>query len=144
MDWIDAINEGILYFGIHLTYLPRQSIKFDTCDMKYAISRRTISYVRTFVLSQSTEFIEKFKNHLHTFWGQFNVLVCLNNKPFSSFQGNELAKWVGNIPLTIAILRDTFEDTEHNSNMCQLLQLWNSLTKFLGMTKILMSKEMYM
>ena len=72
------------------------------------------------------------------------MFVFLNNKPFSLFHGNELAKWVGNIRSTIAILRNTFEDTEHISNMCQLLQLWNSLTKFLGMTKILMSKEMYM
>ena len=104
--------------------------------MNCAITRSTISYVRTFVLSQTTEFIEQFSVHMQKFWGKFNIFVFNNNKPFSSFHGNELSKWVSHIPDTIAILRDHFENTEHINNICLLLQHWYSLTEFLSISKI--------
>ena len=103
--------------------------------MKCAITRSTISYVCTFVLSQTTEFIEQFSVHMQKFWGKFNIFVFNNNKTFSSFHRNDLSKWVKNIPDTI-ILQDHFENTEHINNICLLLQHWYSLTEFPGISKI--------
>ena len=80
--------------------------------MKGAIIKSTMNHVCTFVLSQSTDFIEQFNNHLKTFWGQYHLFVFNNNKMFSLFQGSKLSKWVRNIPETIAILQDELEDAD--------------------------------
>ena len=67
MDWIDENNEGISHFGIHPTYLRRDCIKFDVFHMKCAITRSTISYEPTFILSQTMDFIEQFSVQMQKF-----------------------------------------------------------------------------
>lgn len=104
--------------------------------MKCVITRSTISYVRTFVLSQTMDFIEQFSVHMQNFWSKFNIFVFNNNRAFSSFHRNILSKWVTHKPDTIAIFQDHFENTEHINKISLLLQHWHSLTEFLGISRI--------
>ena len=85
MDWIDANNEGTLHFGIHTTYLPQYSIKFDTFHMKCAITRSMISYVQMFVLSQLMDFIEKLKIIYTQFGDSSMFLYFLTTNHFAHF-----------------------------------------------------------
>ena len=78
-DWCDEHNYGITHYGIHSEDLPRDSIEFDIFHMKCYITRSTMNYTHNFVLSQSTEFIDSFKTHLRTFWGDYHLFVWSNN-----------------------------------------------------------------
>ena len=95
-----------------------------------------MTYARTFVISQGTDFIDVFNNNLYTFWGKYHVTVWNHNKPFSSFHGNELHAWIKNIPTTIAILREHFELTPHVVQICLLLETYSKIVPFLNITEI--------
>ena len=138
MDWVDEHNLGVSHFGIHPNYLRRDAIRFDIFHMKCAISKNLIAYVRDFVLSQSTEFMDTFHTHLRTFWGEFHMFVWEENRPFAKFQGNELASWHDKIPATIALIRSHFDENESEQVkfIILLLQSWHGMTEFLGLTKV--------
>ena len=109
--------------------------------MGHSMTRSTMTYTRTFVISKSIEFIDVFNNHLNNFWGKYHVTVWNHNKPFSSFHGNELHIWIQNIAKTSAILREHFELTPHVQRICLLLETYSKIVTFLNVTKIANSEE---
>jgi hypothetical protein len=135
-DWADEHNLGVTHFGIYPGKLRRDCIAFYVMHMGHSMTRSTMTCTRTFVISQSTEFIDVFNNNLYTFWGKYHVTVWNHNKPFSSFHGNELHVWIKNIPKTIAILREHFELTPHVVHICLLLETYSKIVPFLHITKI--------
>ena len=135
-DWCDENNLGITHYRINPNHLPISSIRYDMMHMSMALTRSTITYTRQFVMSQEQMFIDTFNNHLRTFWLEFHLFVWNNNRPFSSFHGNELKLWVQNIPHSIEIIRENFEHTIHINNLCQLLQVFARLPDFWKITKI--------
>ena len=135
-NWIDEKNYGISHFGIHPDKLCRDNIRFDIFHMKSAITKKIMAYLRVFMLSQSDESVDKFSKLLLRFWGEYHEWVWSNNKPFSSFQGNELAAFRKNIPIIVNFLSGEFVDSDHVSNMVTLLKSWHDIPQFLGITKI--------
>ena len=107
LDWVDKNNDGCSHIGIHPDLLPRDIIRFDTFHLKCAITRKVMKHVRDLILNQSNETIAFFsKKVLKLFWNDYHLYVWNNRKNFSSFVGNELALFVGNIP-TINEFLDT-------------------------------------
>ena len=135
-DWCDEHNLGITHYGINPKHLPVSSIRYDVMHMGMALNRSNITYTRKFVLSQEQAFIDTFNNHLRTFWGEYHLFVWNNDKPFSSFHGNELKLWTKNIPKTVAVIRENFETTEQVANLCLLLTTFAKLPDFWNMTEI--------
>lgn len=68
---------------------------------------------------------------------KFQQFVWDINKKFSSFQGNELALFVSNIPKIISFITSEFDcDVQHVRNLKEMLWLWHYIPKFLGITNI--------
>ena len=78
-EWAKINNYRVTHFGIHPNQLKRKNIMFDVMHMQMEITKKMIEYTRTFVISQSTDFIELFKIHLKEFWGQFHLFLWNNN-----------------------------------------------------------------
>ena len=135
-DWIDEHNFGISHHGLHSSELHRGNIRFDIFHMKCSITKNLMTYLRTFILCQMTHSIQKFSKLLSNFWGEFHIFVWMNNKPFNSFQGNELAQFVTNIPTIILFMRTEFVETEHLQNLIEMLKLWQCIPKFHGICNI--------
>ena len=54
--------------------MPLHSIRFDTMYLKMAITRRFMTYLRSFILKRLSHQIKSFsENVLLSFWGNFHV-----------------------------------------------------------------------
>ena len=62
--------------------------------------------------------------------------MFVNNKPFSSLQGNELALFIVNIPVINEFIKTMFEETEVIRGIMHALTLWQSMFTFLGKTRL--------
>ena len=93
--------------------------------------------LRTFIKNQSSESIKSFSSDvLSKFWGEFHIFVWECNKPFTSFQGNELAAFIQHIPHIISFLIEEFGETEHLRNLQKMLDLWMKISHFLRITYV--------
>ena len=124
MTWVDETNQGVSHFGIHPDLLPPDNIRFDCFHMKCAITRKLMNWLRTFLLKQSTEVVEDFSaNILKKVWNDFHLYVWRNRKSFASFQGNELALFVGNIEQIAQFLESHFQSTNEIEDFIHSLRL---------------------
>ena len=138
LDWVDKDNVGVSHFGIHPAMLPRYSIRFDVFHLRSAITKKLMSYLRNFILSQTCEIMKKFQTQvLSTFWKPYHILVWKLNKKFNRFNGEEIKAFVYNIPKVDHFLKSTFEMTDHLEIMCKSLNLWLEITPFLHKTTVL-------
>ena len=64
MKWVDKHNLGVSHFGIPPTYLRRDNIRFDIFHMRSAITKRLMTYLRRFILSQTFEIISEFSSQV--------------------------------------------------------------------------------
>ena len=68
-------------------------------------------------LSQTYDVMKKFSSEvLSKFWGEYHLFVWNANKEFSSFDRNEIKRFINNIPTILDFINDNFEETQH---------LWN-------------------
>jgi hypothetical protein len=137
MTWIDENNQGVSHFGLHPDLFPRDSIRFDTFHMKCAVTRKLMTYVRNLILEQTDDCMELFLSTvLKKFYNDFHLFVWKHKKSFSSFQGNELALFVGHISLIKEFLISNLVATPIVQDITDSLTLWVSIFKFLGITCI--------
>lgn len=142
MDWIDENNDGCSHFGIHPSLMPRDGIRFDTFHMKCSVTKRLMGSLRSFLLNQSTDVIESFATTvLRKFWNDYHLYVWKNKKNFSSFLGNEIALFVGNVSLVVEFIQNSLISTNQTRDIVQGLTLWVSVFKFLGLTYIVEGEE---
>ena len=135
--WIDENNEGCSHFGISPLLMPRENIRFDCFHLKCAITRRLMVNLRQFILSQSTKLIDDFVGQiLSKFWNDFHLYVWKNKKGFSSFVGNELALFVGNIPIITQFLMERLVQNIKVLSIIQGLNKWAEIFKFLAITHL--------
>ena len=76
--------------------------------MKCTLTRKVMTFVRIFILDQSTVFIEQFLKLLAKFWSNFLLFVWWNNKNFTSLNGNKLKSFVTNITMITNIIATKF------------------------------------
>ena len=144
MDWVDSKNKGVSHFGIHPSLLPRDGLRFDTFHLKCAITRRLMKFLRNFILNQSPSVIQRFNAVLKSFWNDYHIFIWKNRKNFSSFLGNELALFTGNVSKITAFMKETIVPSSQVSDIVTGLSLWVSIFKFLGYTHISMSESQYL
>lgn len=107
---------------------------FHLCS---AVTRRLMTYLRTFMLSQTFEVTNNFSTHiLSKFWGEYQVLVWNLNKQFTSFIGSDINNFIINIPQVLDFIDTHFEDTDHLDNLCTSLGIWYQINPFLNKMKI--------
>jgi hypothetical protein len=137
LDWVDVNNCGISHFGAHPNVLPRENLRYDTFHMKCAITRKMMTWLRSFILNQSYDIIEHFSSSvLKSFWNDFHLLVWNNKKSFSSFQGNEIAVFVGNTDGICNFLQTYISLSSSVTHLINALKLWKDIFKLLSVTKI--------
>ena len=136
--WVDENNKGVSHFGLHPNLLPRHDIRFDTFHMKCAVTRKLMTHLRNFILDQSNDVIELFQTKvLRKFWNDFHLYVWKNKKNFASFQGNELALFVGNSDIIVTFFDSHMESTTPLvKDITEYLKLWLSIFRFLRITYI--------
>ena len=144
MDWVDVNNKGVSHFGIHPSLLPRDSLRFDTFHMKCAITRRLMTYLRSFMLNQEPTVVEEFQNVLRKFWNEYHIFIWNNRKKFSSFHGNELALFTGNVILITTFMKNYLVPTRTINDIMDGLNIWVKLFKFVGYTYLVMSESEYL
>ena len=144
MDWVDVNNKGVSHFGIHPSLLPRDSLRFDTFHMKCAITRRLMTYLRSFMLNQEPTVVEEFQNVLRKFWNEYHIFIWNNRKKFSSFHGNELALFTGNVTLITTFMKNYLVPTRTINDIMDGLNIWVKLFKFVGYTHLVMSESEYL
>ena len=136
MDWVDQHNDGVSHFGVSPELLPRDTLRMDVFHMKCSITKNLMGYLRALLFNQAGDITHTYASSvLLKFWNDLHLYVWKNNKPFSSFQGNELALFVANIPQTNNFLQYKLVRTNKVDNVIKALQLWFDLFKFLGITK---------
>ena len=136
-NWADEKNLGITHFGVDPNQLRRDQIRLDTFHLKCAVTRVLMRELQKFMLDQSYKHIQQFKvKVLSKFWNQFHLFVFANNKPFASFQGNELARFIVNIPGINEFLIATFDESLYLKGLMRALVLWKTMFAFLGKTRI--------
>ena len=135
-DWVDVKNSGVSHLGLHPDELRRDSIRFDVFHLRCSITRRIMSYLRNYIMKQTTEVMEKFSEMILKFWSEYNVMIWNLNKGFSSFIGRELLLFVENIPKIVDFLKKTFVETDHVKDICKGLILLSEITPFLVITEI--------
>ena len=137
LDWCDEKNLGVSHLGIHPKLLPRQNLRLDTFHLKCAITRKLMNYLRSFLLEQSEEVYNNFLcKVLKNFWNEYHLFVWKNKKNFSSFQGNELALFVGSISTITEYLNSCLVTMPQLQDICKGLELWHSIFKFLAVSYI--------
>ena len=144
IDWVDVNNKGVSHFGIHPSLLPRDSLRFDTFHMKCAITRRLMTYLRSFMLNQEPTVVEEFQNVLRKFWNEYHIFIWNNRKKFSSFHGNELALFTGNVTLITTFMKNYLVPTRTINDIMDGLNIWVKLFKFVGYTYLVMSESEYL
>ena len=137
MNWIDTHNDGVSHFGVSPELLPRDNLRMDVFHMKCSITKNLMGYLRSFLFNQVGRVTHLYTSMvLSKFWNDFHLYVWKNNKAFSSFQGNELALFVANIPKTILFLNKNLVSNRKIENVIRALELWVDIFKFLGITMI--------
>ena len=69
--WIDQNNSGISHFGMDPSHLRRDLICFDVFQLRSAITKKLMLYLREFILKQSCDLMDRFYNKvLNKFWGE--------------------------------------------------------------------------
>ena len=125
MDWVDEKNKGVSHFGTHPSILPRENLRFDTFHMKCSITRKLMSYLRTFILNQEPNVIDGFTSTvLKKIWNDYHIFIWNNRKNFSSFLGNELALFTGNVSKVNSFLSENLVQTSTIVDICTSLTLW--------------------
>ena len=81
---------------------------------------------------------------LKSFWNEYHIFIWKNRKNFSSFLGNELALFTGNVSKITAFMKETIVPSSQVSDIVTGLSLWVSIFKFLGYTHISMSESQYL
>lgn len=90
-DWVDEFNFGVSHLGMHPNKLPRDDIRFDIFHLRSAITKRLMTYVRKFILSQTCQVMKTFESQVLTkIWKSYHILVWTLNKQFNSFTGEEV------------------------------------------------------
>ena len=141
-SWIDEHNQGVSHFGIHPDLLPRTEIRFDVFHLKCSITKRIMSYLRTFMLNQSNDIGNQFcSSILAKFWNPFHLFVWRTNKAFSSFQGNELALFVANASCIQDFLEKKLVQNTACLDFVQALKSWVFMFKFLGISYVTPGQE---
>ena len=137
MDWVDSDNKGVSHFGLHPSKLRYGNIQFDVFHLCSAVTCRLMTYLCTFMLSQTFEVMNKFSSQvLSKFWGDYQVLVWNLNKYFSSFIGKDIKQFIKNIPNVLEFIDINFEDTEHLDNLCTSVGIWYKINPFLNKMKV--------
>ena len=142
-NWVDNNNEGVSHFGVNPILLPPSSIRFDSFHLKCSITKRLMSWLRELILNQSIEKIHAFTDVLSSFWNDYHLFVWRTGKPFTSFQGNELALFVANINTVCKFLNTELVQTTVVNDITKGLKLWVDLFKFLGITNIDVNSHWY-
>ena len=136
-NWADEKNFGITHFGVNPNKLRRDQIRLDTFHLKCAVLRILTRELQKFMLDRSYKHIQQFKvKVLSKFWNQFHLFVFANNKSFASFQGNELGRFIVNIPAINEFLTTTFDETVYLKELMGVLALWKTMFAILGKTRI--------
>lgn len=136
LDWVDERNKGVSHLGMHPEILPRENLRFDTFHLKCAITRKLMGWLRTFIMSQSTQVIEDCVKILRKIWNDFHIFVWMNKKNFSSFCGNELALFVSIERELHSYLQENLEMNDELEKFLNGYELWTKIFKFLGVTYI--------
>jgi hypothetical protein len=96
-----------------------------------------VNYLRTFLLEQSEEVYNNFISKvLKNFWNGYHLFVWKTKKNFASFQGNELALFVGSIRSITEYLNSCIVSIPQLQDICAGLELWQSIFKFLTISYI--------
>ena len=137
-DWIDLNNFGVSHFGLHPTKFPRESIRFDVFHLRCAITRRLMVCLRNFMMKTTPYIMKQFSSLISNkkFWSDHNVLIWNMNRPFTSFIGSELLKFIKNSPVIISFLKENFCATPSLKDLCDGLQVWSEITPFLVIVDI--------
>ena len=135
-DWVDEHNFGISHYGFHPHKLPRNMLRFDVLHLRCSITRRLMSSLRKFMLTQSIELLMQFSDLLATFWIPRNVLVWNLNLGFQSMNGKELLAFINNTGLIVEFLQEKFVKTATRTNVSDGLILWSKISPFLVITAL--------
>ena len=95
-----------------------------------------MGWLRTFIMSQSTQVIEDCVKILRKIWNDFHIFVWMNKKNFSSFCGNELALFVSIERELHSYLQENLEMNDELEKFLNGYELWTKIFKFLGVTYI--------
>ena len=136
MDWIDNKNNGISHFGIYPKYLLPSRIRFDVFHLRCAVTRRMMVYTRTFIQRGPARLVSSFSDLLLTFMTEYNVLLWNMKKPFSKLKGNELLSFINGTEVIVKWLRSKYANTDELKNLCDALELWEKISRFLVITLI--------
>ena len=136
MDWVDKHNYGISHFGIHPDLLPRDNILFDIMHCKMAITRRLMTYTRSF-LNRSYLNDQKqleFSDVLNEFMSDHNCLLWVMGGSFARLNGNELSSFVDNVEKVTRFINNSIIESTTMNNICEALLLWKSISRILSLT----------
>ena len=135
--WVDESNEGISHFGVGPTRLPWSSIQFDVFHLRCAVTRALMNWVRLFLLNHPGIIIDTFATTvLSKFWNEYLIHVWNSNKNFSSFQGNEIALFVGNVEIIVEFINTHISESLTRLRVCNGVLLWKRIFKFMSQTWI--------
>ena len=88
-------------------------------------------------MNLSVEMLNLFcKNCLGKFWNHFHLFVWKTGKPFTSFQGNEMALFVANISTICKFFQAKIVLKSHVRTILKALELWGNMFQFLGIGKL--------
>ena len=134
MDWIDKYNVGISHFGLHPSLLPRENILFDTLHCRMSVTRRLLTYTRSF-MDRSYLSIEKQKQFcemvLSSCWNDTNCLVWIMGGSFQRLVGSELFSFVAIVDKVVEFLKSNIVHSDTLEEICKALQLWNEICSIL-------------
>ena len=83
-----------------------------------------------------------FSELLQTIWRDWLVLAWNMNPPFQSFEGSELLELIRNASKIVDFLKVKFAHTDVLLDLCALLELWNKISAFMVVAKVI-DEEQY-
>ena len=123
-NWCDEHNFGITHFAVKPQSMPPSHVRFDMFHMKCAVTRNLMNYIRFLVQKQGKPLRDSFtENVLRGIFHRFHIFCWNNNFAFSIMKGNDLGRFVLNLPTVTAFLRSNLIPTDEMTALVGALDL---------------------
>ena len=136
-NWCDEHNFGITHFAVKPQSMPPSHVRFDMFHMKCAVTRNLMNYIRFLVQKQGKPLRDSFtENVLRGIFHRFHIFCWNNNFAFSIMKGNDLGRFVLNLPTVTAFLRSNLIPTDEITALVGALDLVGGIFSFMSMSYI--------
>ena len=135
-DWCALSNCGVTHFGLDPRIFKYSRIRYDTFHMICQVTRRMMSYLRRFINTQMYSMKNKFYAMLKEKMGKHNTRIWIRNKPFGTYDGEDIRQFINSIPTIVNWIMNNFIPSKHNMAMVESLSLWKKISEFLRKCKI--------